>query len=324
MNSSASKTSNFGKLTVVPLREGWEHEASQFTPWLAGEENLELLSEALGIELELTGQEQSVGAFSADILCKDTVTGHTVLIENQLEKTDHTHLGQIITYAAGLDARTVVWISAKLREEHRAAVDWLNENTVESLQFFGVEFELWRIGDSAPAPKFNVVSKPNDWSKAVSEVAHSLASGALSPTKQQQQRYWAALGEHLLRKSKSIRPQKALPQHWTNFSIGRSGMNIAATINTVKNRIGVELWISNGSAKEQFSSLKGKKDEIESRMQEHLEWQGLPDSKGARIVVYKTDVDPTDESGWPEQHEWLVKQIEKFNTVFRPIVRELP
>jgi len=315
--------SQLGKLEPIPLREAWENEASQFTPWLAQPENIEVLSEALGIELEVTGQEQSVGAFSADILCKDTATGQTVLIENQLERTDHTHLGQIITYAAGLDANTVVWISARLREEHRAAIDWLNENTLDTLQFFGVEVQLWRIGMSPYAPRFNVVSKPNDWSKTVSTAAHNLAVAPLSETKLQQQRYWAALAEHIERNSLNIRPQKPLPQHWTNFSIGRSGMSLAATVNSVEQRIGVEIYLSNDRAKDQFKQLEYQKTRIEAGIDEQLEWQELPERKGARIALYKQDVDPTDEIDWLNQHEWIADRLVKFNSVFRPLVREL-
>lgn len=312
-----------GKLESIPLREAWESESNQFTPWLAMPENISLLSEALGIELEVTGQEQSVGAFSADILCKDTGTGQTVLIENQLERTDHTHLGQIITYAAGLDANTVVWISSNLREEHRAAIDWLNENTIETLQFFGVEVELWRIGDSPYAPKFNVVSKPNDWSKTVSAAAHNLDVAPLSETKLQQQRYWAALGEFIGRNNLNIRPQKPLPQHWTNFSVGRSGMNLAATVNSVEQRIGVELYLSSLESKEQFKLLEQNKSDIEKEINAKLEWQELPGRKAARIALYRQDVDPTDEKDWSNQHEWLAEQVVKFNSVFRPLVKDL-
>lgn len=316
-------TTQLGRLESIPLREAWEHEASQFTPWLAQPDNIALLSEALGIELEVTAQEQSVGAFSADILCKDAANGQTVLIENQLERTDHTHLGQIITYAAGLGANTVIWISAKFREEHRAAIDWLNENTADALQFFGVEVELWQIGNSPFAPKFNVVSKPNDWTKTVHAAAHSLSVAPLSETKLQQQKYWATLGDLIERDYRNIRPQKPLPQHWTNFSIGRSGMHLAATVNSVGQRIGVELYLRDTDAKEQFKQLAQHKVQVESELNEQLEWQDLPGKKAARIALYKQDVDPTDEKDWNSQHEWLAEKLSKFNAVFRPLVKTL-
>ena len=149
-----------GRLKKVELREGWVSEAADFTPWLAQDDNLALLGETIGIELELESQEKEVGPFRADILCKDTTTDQWVLIENQLERTDHTHLGQLLTYASGLNAVSIVWIAERFTEEHRATLDWLNEHTDEKINLFGLEIELWQIGDSAIAPKFNVVCHP--------------------------------------------------------------------------------------------------------------------------------------------------------------------
>ena len=156
-------TQNLGRLQKVDLREAWTSESADFTPWLAQEQNLKLLGETIGIELELESQEKDVGPFRADILCKDTATDDWVLIENQLERTDHCHLGQLITYAAGLNAVTIVWVAERFTEEHRAALDWLNERTDDKIHLFGLEIELWRIGDSPIAPKFNIISQPNDW-----------------------------------------------------------------------------------------------------------------------------------------------------------------
>ena len=186
-----------GRLESVELREIWASESSDFTPWLAREENLWVLGETLNIELELQARETSVGPFRADILCRDTVTDEWVLIENQLERTNHLHLGQLLTYASGLEAVTVVWIAARFNEEHRATLDWLNAITQERFRFFGLEVELWRIGESAPAPKFNVVSKPNDWSASVATGSRSLDSGELSEVRTMQLEYWEALNSAL-------------------------------------------------------------------------------------------------------------------------------
>jgi hypothetical protein len=209
-----------GKLQNVDLREIWQTEASDFTPWLALDENIELLGEAIGMELEVEGTEKDVGPFRADILCKDTVNGHWVLIENQLEKTDHTHMGQLLTYAAGLNAVTIAWIAERFTDEHRAALDWLNEITDDRFNFFGIEIELWKIGDSPVAPHFKIVSKPNDWTKSISRGAASVYSENLTDAKKLQLEYWSSFRELLLENSKIIKPQKALPQHWTNFAIG--------------------------------------------------------------------------------------------------------
>jgi hypothetical protein len=127
------------RLQPVDLRKVWQTEAGCFTPWLASGENISLLGGAIGLELEVEAQEKDVGPFRADILCKDTANDHWVLIENQLDKTDHTHLGQLLTYAAGLQVVTIVWIAQQFTEEHRAARDWLNENTYERFNFFGLE-----------------------------------------------------------------------------------------------------------------------------------------------------------------------------------------
>jgi hypothetical protein len=160
-----------GMMQRVDLRRIWGHEERVFTPWLA--DNLALLSETIGVKLELVAREKNVGIFRADILAKDILSGGWVLIENQLERTDHCHLGQLLTYASGLKAVTIVWIASSFTEEHRAALDWLNEVTSEDVKFFGIEVELWSINNSSPAPKLNVISRPNAWSKSVAETKTS-------------------------------------------------------------------------------------------------------------------------------------------------------
>ena len=160
--------SALGRLSRVDVREVWLREAVGFTPWLAQEENLQLLAETINMQLVLEAKEKPVGMFRADIIARDVYTGHPVLIENQLERTDHGHLGQLLTYAAGLKAMSIVWVSTLFTDEHRAALDWLNEITSSSMAFYGLEMELWQIDDSAIAPKFNLVSKPNMFSKQVS------------------------------------------------------------------------------------------------------------------------------------------------------------
>ena len=176
-----------GKLERISLRNAWAHEAGEFTPWLAQADNLILLAESLGLnELELVGIEHPVGDFKVDILCSDN--GGKVIIENQLEKTNHTHLGQILTYAAGVGARKVIWLAESFRTEHVAALEFLNQHTTDELDFFAVEIELWRIGDSPMAPSFNVVVKPNDWAKTGQQNAKAAAT--MTPTKQRQLKFW--------------------------------------------------------------------------------------------------------------------------------------
>ena len=148
------------------LRDIWTNEAASFTPWLA--ENIHLLGEAIGTQLDIQGQERAIGIFRADIVASDALTGEAVLIENQIEQTDHSHLGQLLTYAAGLQAATIVWIAGHFCDEHRAALDWLNQITTNGMRFFGIEIELWSVDSSTPAARFNVVCKPNVWKKRFS------------------------------------------------------------------------------------------------------------------------------------------------------------
>ena len=312
-----------GRLAPVDLREIWLSEASGFTPWLAADENLSVLADTIGVELELEAQEKSVGPFRADILCKDLDTGNWVLIENQLERTDHTHLGQLLTYAAGLQAVSIVWISARFTEEHRATLDWLNDITDERFQFFGLEIELWRIGESPPAPKFNIVAKPNDWSRSVTRSAKAIDSAATSDIQALYVRYWMALNEHMEAAHSRFRIKRFQPHNWYSFSIGRARFNLVVTIPAQKKRLGVEMYITDEEPKALYHLLKEQRPEIETECEEELEWQEMPGKKGSRVVSYWQDADPATETKWPQQHRWIVEKLEKLDRVLRPRIKLL-
>lgn len=312
---------NLSKLERMPLRDAWKHEAGEFTPWLAATDNLNSLADALGVsELVLVATEHWVGDFKLDILCTDG--DEQVIIENQLAKTDHTHLGQIIAYAAGVGAKKVIWVAESFRPEHSAALEFLNENTTDNLSFFAVEVELWRIGDSPLAPKFEVVVKPNDWVKTGREQAR--AASSTSPTKQLQQKFWMALVEHLTAKAPQIRPQKPRPQHWLNNSIGRAGFGLNITANTRDERLGVELWIPGAEAKKHFANLLAQKTDIEGKLGFELDWQELPDAKACRIATWYPHASIEDENRWDEYLDWLTQRLVKMDQVLRPIVKGLP
>ena len=321
---------NLGRLDKVDLRKAWQDEAGEFTPWLAREENIKLLSEAIGLELEVQAQEKDVGPFRADILCKDTLSKAWVLIENQLEKTDHTHLGQLLTYAAGLDAVTIVWIAQRFTEEHRAALDWLNRYTDDQINFFGMEIELWRIGASLMAPKFNVVSKPNDWSRSVTERAHAIDRGELTETKQVQLEFWEGFARHLEEKSLTIKPRKALPQHWMDLAIGRSGFWLAAIASTWdsasesygQGELRAEFVVGGDASKAYFELLAVKRKEIEAELGESLTWHSSEGVKMCKAYVRKT-ANIGDRGAWAEDFEWLRKKCEALHRVFGPRVKKL-
>lgn len=309
------------KLQRVPLRKAWKHESNDFTPWLAEEENLAVLAEALSLsELELVDTEYNVGDFKLDILCTDG--DEQVIIENQLEKTNHAHLGQIIAYAAGVGAKKVIWVAESFRSEHAAALDFLNDNTTGELNFFAVEVELWRIGNSPLAPKFEVVVKPNDWTKTNRQQARAATTN--SPTKQLQLKFWKALIEKLALDAPHIRPQKPRPQHWLNNSIGRAGFGLNFTVNTREDRLGVELWMPDEKAKQHFANLLKQKNDIETQLGFSLDWQELPESKASRIAVWRQNSSHDDEELWPEYLIWFTGKVMQLDTVFRPIIKKLP
>ena len=307
----------------MDLREIWRTEDQHFTPWLAREENLSILAETLAMELELEAEEKRVGPFRADILCRNTDDGSWVLVENQLERTDHTHLGQLLTYAAGLQAVTIVWIAARFSEEHRAAVDWLNEITGDDFSFFALEVELWRIADSPAAPKFNIVSQPNDWSRSVSDAARRIKSDALTETKAAQLQFWTELASYLQDRGSPLRPQKPLPQHWTNYGVGRSGFMLGAILNTADSLLAVEVNINDEQAKAYFAELLLQKEEIEAELGFSLDWRELPDRKSCRLVLEKPVDDPLNTALWPQYREWLMQKLEALDRVFRPRIRRL-
>ena len=310
-----------GRLIPVELREVWTKESSDFTPWLAQADSLKILGEALGIDLELEAQEKAVGPFRADILCKDIGTGAWVLVENQLERTNHRHLGQLLTYASGLDAATIVWIASEFTEEHRSTLDWLNKITAEGFSFFGLEVQLWKIDDSPNAPKFNIVSKPNDWSRSV---ARALNSSKLSDTQIMQQNYWESMHTELKRVSGPVSGnQKAQPQTWMDYSVGKTGFSVGAYMLRDQKRIRAQLYISHKKAKIFYKELIKQKKVIEENLGYPLEWEELPERIHSRISVYMENADPEDENDWPRQHEWLAKKINEFHKVFYVQLRNL-
>lgn len=308
-----------GRLEKLDLRKIWDNEAEDFTPWLAEEGNLALLGDTLGLELDLEAQEKGVGPFRADILCKDTVFNQWVLIENQLERTDHNHLGQLITYAAGLDAVTIVWIADRFTEEHRAALDWLNNISDDSANFFGLEVELWQIGDSAIAPKFNIISKPNDWTKSI----RRSDSVDLTETQQMQLEFWTDFQDFMQDRSSPVKPQKPAPQHWMNFAIGRSYFHLMAFINTREQRVGAGLVISGPDGKAHYHLLLQDKVEIEEQIDSKLAWRENEDKKESHIYSHNYNLDPNERNQWQQIKIWLAETLESFDSLFRGRVRNL-
>jgi len=307
---------NLEKLQKVDLREVWQYEDRNFTPWLAKEENLRLLGDALKLELEVEAQEKYVGPYRADIFCKDSTTGDSVVIENQLEKSDHKHLGQLMTYAAGLKGvSSVIWIAESFTEEHRAALDWLNEKSDETINIFGVEIELWKIGDSKPAPKFNVISLPNNWLKA-------LRSGGGGAQGMLIYEYWSAFSEYLTAKDGSVKPGVPIPKAWHSINIGRSGFKLTAEAYIRRKEIWVSLLIRGLDSNEHLQILHNQKTNIENEIGTKLEWREET-PKQSRILLVKSDIEVSNDKDWSSQHQWLGDNLEKFYGVFYDRIHKL-
>ena len=300
---------------IKDLRSVWKHEAYDFTKWLAEEENLNTLSEEIGIEIELLSTEAKTGSFSTDILAVEANSNDKIIIENQLELTNHDHLGKIITYASGHDAKTIIWIVKEAREEHRQAIDWLNEHTGEEINIFLCKIELWRIGNSKIAPKFQIVSSPNNWSKTVKRSLDN----KMTSTSMLQYNYWSKVKEEIDKNYPIFNSRKPRGQPWYDLAIGRPLAHISLNMNTQTPSIKVLLYISNN--KELFNHLYESKEEIESKLGYSLNWINLENNKSSKIeIVKKVDVD--DQSMWDENIKWHLTKASEFYDVFTDKIKK--
>ena len=286
---------------IHDLRTVWPHEALDFTRWLAEDENMSLLSDAIGLDLTAEETESDVGNFSADILATETGSDRKVIIENQLEDTNHDHLGKIITYASGKNAEVVIWIVKRARDEHRQAVEWLNQHTDEKIGFFLLEIELWKIDDSSPAPKFNVVERPNDWAKEIK------ASEGMSETKQLQLHFWKAFNEYAFMQEdfrKLFSQRKAQPQHWYDLGVKKAHSYIQLSVNTQKKMIVASIYVNDD--KELYNKYLERRDYIESKVGSKIELS--LGKKDGRIIISSTGDMKKNQDEWNGYFQWLCEK----------------
>ncbi|WPR77705.1 DUF4268 domain-containing protein [Algoriphagus sp. NG3] len=307
-----------GILKTVAARIKWQSEARDFTPWLAT--NIHALNEAIGLELEVENMEVRCGPYAADILAKDTGTDKYVIIENQLEKTNHDHLGKAITYASVLDASTIIWIATDFTEEHKKALDWLNDHTSDEISIFGVQVELWQIDQSNPALRFNVISRPN---QAVRQAARSKSSDELSENRKFQFDFWNRFKDKLAQTKKIPSLQTPRPQYWFDISLGKSYIHISNTCNTDVNTVGVRVYISNKIADTMLPYLESKKEEIEASIGHVLDWNPNPMNRD-KVIVLLHPTDFSDPQKVNEALDWLVTYSIKFRDTFSKLVRQIP
>ena len=299
---------------VKDLREVWPHEALDFTPWLAEEANLALLADAVGLEITLDETESKVGDFNVDIYATETGTERRIIIENQLEDTNHDHLGKLITYASGKGADIVIWIVKRAREEHRSAIEWLNNHTDENISFFLIEIKLYKIGDSDPAVKFEVIEKPNNWTKEVKKQTSA------DPAKRFRLEYWTAFNEYAFTKAafaNCFKRRKPSTDHWMSLSLGSSAYHLDILTLKKRNAVSVEFYISDD--KTIFQKLLLHKDAIETELGFALDWRELPDKKASRIIIEKP-VNLDNNSEWNDQFDWIVDMCIRFKKAFKKFV----
>ena len=307
---------SLGQLVSVDVRKQWPHEAADFTPWLAREKNIAELGKSLGLELETERVEVAVGPYSADILARES-TGAYVVVENQLTKTDHDHLGKSITYASVLGATSVIWVAPYFTDEHRKALDWLNDHTTDELAFYGVQIELWSIDDSRPAVRFNGVSRPAE----IVRQATATKSGDLSETRRLQLKWWTAFRDALLVGGVVASGRTPRPQYWYDVPLGRTGAVLSCTANTNDGRIAVRVYLTGRHGGDLvLERLLAERQEIEDATGMPLEWNPNPDNRDKVIGVYR-DADLSEREGWDEHLKWMVETTRKFRDVFGPRVR---
>lgn len=311
-----------GTIQFVEIREIFKDEARDFTPWLASKEGLRKLGEELGVELELISMEGRSGSYKADIVARlvnEDDEDHIVIIENQLNSTDHDHLGKIITYAAGHDAITCVWIATTFTDEHRQAIDWLNEHMTD-ITFSAFEIETFKIGDSDPAIRFKPISIPNQWTRAV----RASQTREVSEVKLDQLNFW----QELLAFSNSLPENKIRlgrtprAQHWYDIAVGRSGFLLRLTVNSVSKQVGCEIFMGDENAKNNFDRLYEQRDDIENQFGYKLKWQRLEEKIGTRIVVYRNG-SIVNEDERKELIKWLYEKANEFHTVFSKKIQKL-
>lgn len=305
-----------GKLQEIDIRKVWQHEQYDFSKWLAGEENIQELGDALNLSLTDVETEKFVGNYRCDILCKDELAGKVVLIENQLESTNHDHLGKIITYASGLDASVVVWIVASARQEHASAIEWLNKHTDDDLSFFLVEVHAYRIGDSDPAPQFKIIEQPNDFAKSVKSIAKS---ADISETEKNRLEFWTQLNEVLEERGKPFNKRKATTDHWYCVAMGSSECYISMDLVNKEHKIRVGVWINDN--KQLYDYFYEHKNEIETCCGFELTWDRLDNKKASLACTYIQGLDFESQDNYPELMNKAIDTVLTLRKAFVPFVK---
>lgn len=305
-----------GKLESVDVRKLWVHEQYDFSAWLAKEANLSILGETLGISFTDVETEKFVGSYRCDIVAKDdNDKDKIVIIENQLERSDHDHLGKIITYASGLDASTIIWIVTNARTEHKSAIEWLNNNTISKINFFLIELKAYRIGDSLPAPKFEIAEMPNDFVKNANTKS---GDKILNRSKAARYDFWTRLIEYSSNSVESIlsilKNRKANTDDWMSVSIGTSKAHLEIKLSDKDHCIRIVLYISDN--KELYYLLENMKEDIEKDAEHPLIWRNFDSLKKSEIIFEIPRLNFDDDSNYDDLMRDTLENIVRLKDIY--------
>lgn len=313
---------DFASLEPQDVREYWEHEAQEFTPWVANEirrEGVSELEDSLGLDLEIIDEEKSVGRYNVDILAEVVDDNRNVVIENQLNPSDHDHLGKSIAYASGVDADIIVWITPRFHDEHQDAIQWLNENSREGVDLFAIRVEVWKIGDSNPAVQLNPVAEPSEWKEKAKR-----SKGELTDTEKLQEEFWTEFRDRIEDRETPLSARKPNPQHWYNNPIGKTGFELGFILNSRDNELRTELIIRDNA--EAYRQLIDQSQQIESEFDRELTWHEPEETRAgkerSRVVVTKS-ADVTNQDQWDEYIDWMIEHGERFHDVFYGRIQKL-
>lgn len=309
------KDIELGKLTELDVRKVWQHEQYDFSSWLAEEENIQILSNKLNLSLTDIETEKNVGSYRCDIICKDEITGKNVLIENQLEATNHDHLGKIITYASGLDASVVIWIVANAKEEHKSAIEWLNKHTDAEVSFFLIEVHAYTIEDSKPAPYFDIIEQPNDFAKQLKTFSNNTN---LNESQNKRLEFWEMFNDVLVKRGTPFNKRKATTDHWYSVAVGTSACHISIDLVNREHKIRISLWIPDN--KELYDTLYSHKTDIENEIGFKLSWDKLDGKKASYIYTFISGLNFNHQDNYNDLMNKAIDEVLLFRKTFSKFI----
>ena len=304
-----------GKLEEIDIRKVWAHEQYDFSDWLSKEDNIQQLGNTLNLSLTDVETEKFVGSYRCDIICKDEITGKNVLIENQLEPTNHDHLGKIITYASGLDASVIIWIVESAKEEHSSAIEWLNKHTDDDVSFFLIEVHAYTIEGSKPAPYFKIIQQPNDFVKQVKNITKNTE---LNDSQNSRLEFWNRFNDVLEKNGKPFNKRKATTDHWYSVAVGSSQCHISIDLVNREHKIRISMWIPDN--KSLYDTFYSNKDSIEKEIGHSINWDKLDDKKAAYAYTFIEGLDFNKQDNYDALMNSVINEVLLFRKAFKSYI----